>query len=253
MSNSIRRDGTWWNRQDDGTWLRWNDDAEVWEPSSAPPPPPPSPPPSASTEPIPVTSPPGVANTSELPVARGRYKTYGPPVLMILLGLLLLGLAGVAFLSVRDDRRSPAVAPRDLPRASKEGPAAPTPTELSDKAAYIATLDTICARVLAAQDALRDPRGRRGLIRYTTKAYRLNRAALSQMRKVPLPDEGRAIAERLLFLYAKAIGHIERGIDAARRDDAYSFGRALAHASRAGRKYNAIATAYGFQRCNEDE
>lgn len=50
MSEPVLRNGVWWQQQDDGTWLRWNDAARTWEPSNTPPsdegpglPPPPPP------------------------------------------------------------------------------------------------------------------------------------------------------------------------------------------------------------------
>ncbi len=49
MSEPVFRNGVWWQQQDDGTWLRWNDVAQTWERSETPPPPdesglPPAPP-----------------------------------------------------------------------------------------------------------------------------------------------------------------------------------------------------------------
>lgn len=40
MNDPVFRRGAWWQRQDDGTWLRWNDASQAWERSESPPPPP---------------------------------------------------------------------------------------------------------------------------------------------------------------------------------------------------------------------
>lgn len=40
MNDPVLRRGTWWQQQDDGTWLRWNDASSTWEPSDTAPPPP---------------------------------------------------------------------------------------------------------------------------------------------------------------------------------------------------------------------
>lgn len=40
MNDPVLRRGTWWQQQDDGTWLRWNDASSTWERSDIPPPPP---------------------------------------------------------------------------------------------------------------------------------------------------------------------------------------------------------------------
>jgi hypothetical protein len=39
VSEPVFRNGVWWQQQDDGTWLRWNDAGQAWERSSTPPPP----------------------------------------------------------------------------------------------------------------------------------------------------------------------------------------------------------------------
>ena len=39
MKEPVSRQGVWWQEQDDGTWLRWNEGAGSWEPSATPPPP----------------------------------------------------------------------------------------------------------------------------------------------------------------------------------------------------------------------
>jgi interferon-induced transmembrane protein len=38
VSEPVLRNGTWWQQQDDGTWLRWNDGGKMWERSDTPPP-----------------------------------------------------------------------------------------------------------------------------------------------------------------------------------------------------------------------
>ena len=39
MSEPVFRNGVWWQQQADGTWLRWYDARQTWEPSDTPPPP----------------------------------------------------------------------------------------------------------------------------------------------------------------------------------------------------------------------
>lgn len=38
MAEPVFRQGAWWQQQDDGTWLRWNEAASSWERASSPPP-----------------------------------------------------------------------------------------------------------------------------------------------------------------------------------------------------------------------
>jgi Interferon-induced transmembrane protein len=49
VAEPVFRRGEWWQQQDDGTWLRWNEGSSSWERSDSPPPPddsglPPAPP-----------------------------------------------------------------------------------------------------------------------------------------------------------------------------------------------------------------
>jgi hypothetical protein len=39
VSEPVFRNGVWWQQQGDGTWLRWIDVGQTWEPSDTPPPP----------------------------------------------------------------------------------------------------------------------------------------------------------------------------------------------------------------------
>lgn len=32
MAEPIQHDGAWWHQQPDGSWLRWNEETEAWEP-----------------------------------------------------------------------------------------------------------------------------------------------------------------------------------------------------------------------------
>jgi hypothetical protein len=32
MAEPIQHNGAWWHQQPDGSWLRWNEETEVWEP-----------------------------------------------------------------------------------------------------------------------------------------------------------------------------------------------------------------------------
>lgn len=43
MSEPFQRNGEWWSRAEDGSWLRWNADAYRWDPQSSGPPEPPPP------------------------------------------------------------------------------------------------------------------------------------------------------------------------------------------------------------------
>lgn len=40
MGEAIKRRGEWWQEQADGSWLKWDADAERWQPQGFPPPPP---------------------------------------------------------------------------------------------------------------------------------------------------------------------------------------------------------------------
>jgi uncharacterized RDD family membrane protein YckC len=40
MTKPVKRAGSWWQEQPDGSWLKWSDDRGQWEPQPFPPPPP---------------------------------------------------------------------------------------------------------------------------------------------------------------------------------------------------------------------
>ncbi len=96
MSEPVLRNGAWWQQQADGTWLRWNDGAQTWEPSQTPPPPdesglPPAPPPPGQglATPYPVT-----------PVANVRIPTYLVwAILVTLFCFLPTGIVAIVFAS----------------------------------------------------------------------------------------------------------------------------------------------------------
>lgn len=95
MSEPVFRNGAWWQQQADGTWLRWNDGAQTWEPSQTPPPDdsglPPAPPPPGQ----------GLATPYPIaPVANVRIPTYLVwAILVTLLCFLPTGIVAIVYAS----------------------------------------------------------------------------------------------------------------------------------------------------------
>ena len=96
MSEPVFRNGAWWQQQDDGTWLRWNDGAQTWERSETPPPrdesglpPAPPPPGQGAATPYPIT-----------PVTNVRIPTYLVwAILVTLFCFLPTGIVAIVFAS----------------------------------------------------------------------------------------------------------------------------------------------------------
>ena len=95
MSEPVFRNGAWWQQQNDGTWLRWNDGAQTWERSETPPPPdesglPPAPLPGQGlATPYPIT-----------PVANVRIPTYLVwAILVTLFCFLPTGIVAIVYAS----------------------------------------------------------------------------------------------------------------------------------------------------------
>ncbi len=97
----FERGGAWWQQQPDGTWLRWNDHAQRWEPQTSPPPPPepgevvPAPPAYQSGQVQPGQYPPG-----QYPPATGYGQGYpqqaaGPKTNGMAIGSLICGIVGL--------------------------------------------------------------------------------------------------------------------------------------------------------------
>jgi hypothetical protein len=97
VNDPVLRRGVWWQQQDDGTWLRWNEGSQVWERSDTPPPPDDS-----GLPPVPPT--PGQTTTAPYGT---RPMTTRPPVqnylvwaiLVTLFCFLPTGIAAIVFAS----------------------------------------------------------------------------------------------------------------------------------------------------------
>ena len=93
MSDPVLRNGTWWQQQADGTWLRWNDGGKTWERSDPPPPdegsgfPPPPPMPGQG----------GFAPYSTTPGQVTNYLVWA--ILVTLFCFLPTGIAAIVFAS----------------------------------------------------------------------------------------------------------------------------------------------------------
>lgn len=97
MSEPVFRNGAWWQQQNDGTWLRWNDGAQAWERSETPPPPDES-----GLPPAPPTPGQGIAAPySRTPVtSAAQIPTYlAWAILVTLLCFLPTGIAAIVYAS----------------------------------------------------------------------------------------------------------------------------------------------------------
>lgn len=93
MSEPVFRNGVWWQQQDDGAWLRWNDAGQAWERSDSPPPPdasglPAPPPPGRGT-----TSPYAATSSAAVP----NYLVWA--ILVTLFCFLPTGIVAIVFAS----------------------------------------------------------------------------------------------------------------------------------------------------------
>jgi hypothetical protein len=98
VSDPVFRRGTWWQQQDDGTWLRWNDASGTWERSDTPPPPPET----SELPPVPPTPAQGIA--APYPATPGAPPADVPnymvwAILVTLLCFLPTGIAAIVYAS----------------------------------------------------------------------------------------------------------------------------------------------------------
>lgn len=93
MSEPVLRNGVWWQQQDDGTWLRWNDAARTWEPSNTPPP--------AEGSGLPPPPPmPGQGVSARYPTTPGQVPNYLVwAILVTLFCFLPTGIVAIVFAS----------------------------------------------------------------------------------------------------------------------------------------------------------
>jgi hypothetical protein len=96
VAEPVFRRGVWWQQQDDGTWLRWNEGTNSWDRSDEPPPPedtsglPPAPP-------MPVGGMPGQYGSA---AARGQVPNYLVwAILVTLFCFLPTGIVAIVYAS----------------------------------------------------------------------------------------------------------------------------------------------------------
>lgn len=93
MSEPVFRNGVWWQQQDDGTWLRWNDSGRTWERSATPPPP--------EGSGLPAPPPPGQGTAAPYPMSSSaqvpNYLVWA--ILVTLLCFLPTGIVAIVYAS----------------------------------------------------------------------------------------------------------------------------------------------------------
>lgn len=268
MSQPIQRNGVWWTKDDDGRWLQWDAAARTWVAASAPPPPPPAPPspvaPQQARNDERAASLEGEApraglhrNTADRSTvaargagAFGSAREVNKP-LLALLGVALLGLVALGAAQLLNDDGPQDVAP--VTTTSVDGGGTGEPGVGGARAAFIRKGDARCATALDRQRALPAPESQEQLLDYLTTVRSINHKLLVDLKSLPRPRADRKALVRMFGFFERAVGGLDRAIVAARRRDPVQVQAILGDVGRLGRRFNALATRYGFRECNKDE
>jgi hypothetical protein len=163
----IQREGSWWHKQPDGSWRRFDISSGEWQASLEGPPPPPPPPPPLQTK-----APRGHRREIHLP-------PIGRPALMVgagLVAVLLVAIAAFSFLGGTEP------AAETAPQA-----VVPSPPELSKREQFIYDADQICADIMTQLNQLPTPTTLEGVVAAfeTLKDIALDARARGQELDVP--------------------------------------------------------------------
>lgn len=238
--DQIQRNGEWWHRQPDGSWLRFDVASGQWLAAGSPPPPPPPPPPGAGGPYVPLerTARRGIS----LDGLRGSLAGLDRRIALVggaaLLAVLLVA-GGFAAFGGNDGGVDLAAAAVPLPE----------PEPMSKKQQFIHDADQICADFLAKAEALQKPTDLAGLIDYLKTAWSINEEATHRAKDLRVPKDARSGWDRF-------VGHpqdgrrIERMIGAARAGDAAELQRLATLMQKKGARDTAWAERYGMKICS---
>lgn len=231
--DQIQRNGQWWKRQADGTWLRFDVDSAQWVASAAPPPPPP-PPPAADIGPY-------------FPLTKTRSASFAirdlDPRLAIAAGAaLLVGLIVAAFMVFGGNEPSVDLAAAKAPTAPEK--------KLSKKAQFIHDADELCEDLFAAVQDLDTPTNIQELVSMLQTLRTINDDATRRGTALDVPKDARAGWDRF-------IGHPEDGrrldkmVASAKRGDMQTLQRLLTAMQKNGLRDREWAKDYGMEICPE--
>lgn len=259
----IQRDGAWYARQADGTWLVWKPEDAAWVTGAAPPPPPPPPADSSNSEwwavePADVGSPiaagQNLVDGSPEPqaVRKSSYmERYGqrrgpqlnPLIAAALAGALFVVALGAAFaggvFGTDEPDRTPIVLRATNGRDKKP----------LTKEAFIAKADALCR---VANDRIR-ALGSPSLFDLTDAqaAILIETRLVHALRKLQPPTRSRARIDRMLTKVERALGYSILTVKSAAGGSAVTAGNAAARASSLIAQANKISSAYGLKECSD--
>lgn len=232
----IQRNGEAWQRQADGSWLRFDIAAGMWLPSAVAPPPPPPPPPATADPYFALPKPKG--GPFGLPDLRGLVGGLDRRIALVGLALLvgLFGIGGAALLG--GDSTSPAAA-------------LGSDRKLSKKAQFIYDADVVCADLVKVGSKLQTPTDMaqviEGLRTVRDEVYESYRA----LRALKPPSNVRKEWKRYLGNPSDLL-IFDRMLAAAERGDLVTLQSLNQQLQAMSGKGDRWAKRYGFKVCSQD-
>lgn len=239
LMDIIQRNGEAWQRQPDGSWLRFDMASGMWMPSAVPPPPPP-PPPRAGADPyfaLPKPARRVVPEVRRLMIGLDRR------VLVVALVLLigLFGIGGAVLLG--GDPPAPAAASIGLPE------------NVSKKAKFIRQADAVCAHLVTVMSKMGTPTDINQLVAALRETRNEVWNAYLKLKRLKPPKKVRQEWKR----YVGKPGGIrifDQMVAAAERGDVATLGSLSQELSRKTAKVtkdDRWAKKYGFKVCSQEQ
>lgn len=229
----IQRDGAWWHKQPDGSWLVFDVSSGQWLPSMGSPPPPPPPPP------------PVVHKTSGF----GGKQITMPEVSrsLMIAGAACLALAlllGTALMFFGGD---------DPPAAglTAASDSVDTTPELSKRKQFIHDADQICADIMTKVNKLPIPTSLEEAVSTMEQLKRIIQDARAAGAKLDVPKDARKGWVRMMGT-DKDVAEFDAVIDALRRGDIAAFQAWEQENKGSGARDRKWAKRYGMAVCSQD-
>lgn len=233
----IQRNGEAWQRQPDGSWLRFDVAAGTWLPSAVPPPPPPPPPPSGADPYFPL--PKARRGPLGLPDLRGLVAGLDRRIAIVGLALMigLFGIGGAALL----DGDSPTPAAATVGNVQK----------LSKKAQFIHDADAVCADLVTVGGKLQTPGDLASLVDVLRRVRDEVYESYRELRALKPPENVRKQWKRYLGKPSDLL-IFDRMLAAAERGDFVTLQSLGQQLERMANKGDRWAKRYGFKVCSQD-
>ena len=228
----IQRDGAWWHKQPDGSWLVFDVSSGQWLPSMGAPPPPPPPPPA-----------PVVQGRSGFRAGQFTLPEMSRSLMIAGAACLVLALMlGAALMFFGSDEP-----PADLTVATESVDSAP---KMSKREQFIHDADQICADIMTKANKLPIPTSLEEAVAAMEQLRRIVQDARAAGAKLDVPRDARKGWARMMGT-DKEVAEFDAVIDALKRGDIATFQTWEQENKGSGARDRKWAKRYGMVVCSQ--